>query len=108
MHGARAACRWNEDMGMRMSSEHQYTIFTNVDKTSARLGWISPSTGFTYCGICSRARVMPEIGTECEVCGARVANVLDLSADHGAMQQAWKVAVSAERFAPRELFRLCG
>jgi len=40
-----------------MNNEHRYTIFISVDRRTARLGWISPSTGFTYCGICHHARV---------------------------------------------------
>ncbi|MBB6145050.1 hypothetical protein HNQ77_003006 [Silvibacterium bohemicum] len=69
-----------------------YTILTSADQARARLGWVSTSTGLTYCGICLRAEVTPEVGADCRVCGARVAQVFELSSGPASIRRAWKSA----------------
>jgi hypothetical protein len=36
---------------------YPYAILTNATQTRSRLGWVSASTGVTYCGICLRAPI---------------------------------------------------
>jgi hypothetical protein len=55
-----------------MSESHLYTIVLSRNQSTLRFGWISASTGLTYCGICLRAPIRSEIGAECPVCDARV------------------------------------
>ncbi len=74
-----------------------HTIFTSADKSRARLGWVSASTGLTYCGICLRAEVNAVPGTACHVCGARVAQVFEPSTDPASARRAWRAAFSLNR-----------
>jgi hypothetical protein len=64
------------------------TILTSSDSSRARLGWVSDSTGLTYCGLCLRAPIAPKVGSTCLACGARVAHVVDLFAGPHTMRQA--------------------
>ena len=59
---------------------HTYALSTNLNRTRSRLGWISASTGVTYCGICLRAPITPQIGSTCVMCGAQVTRIFDLIA----------------------------
>jgi hypothetical protein len=59
---------------------YAYAILTNRNQTRSRLGWVSFSTGVTYCGICLRAPVEPEVGTTCVICGASVTRIFELAA----------------------------
>lgn len=76
-----------------MRKSHLYTILASPDRAAVRLGWVSISTGLTYCGICLRAEVAPEVGAECAACGARVSRVLDLGAGEDSIRQAWREAL---------------
>ena len=75
-----------------MSESHVYSIFTSSDRSSVRLGWVSLSTGLTYCGICLRAPVAAEVGAECNACGAQVSRLFDLNAGTDSITQAWREA----------------
>jgi hypothetical protein len=66
-------------VGKETSETNAYALSTNAMQTRSRLGWVSASTGVTYCGICLRAPISPEVGTTCIVCGARVTRTLELT-----------------------------
>ena len=81
--------------GMRKEIIHEinhYAILISSDQATMRLGWVSPSTGLTYCGICLRSPVTPKIGADCHACGARVARTFELYADAYTTKRAWKEA----------------
>jgi hypothetical protein len=80
----------NENIGNNglVRDDQAHVILINHGNTRARLGWISPSTGLTYCGICLRAAVTPEIGESCAACGARVALAFSLSGDPNSIRNA--------------------
>jgi hypothetical protein len=82
----------NENIGNDgfLTRDHACVIFINNGNTRARIGWISHSTGLTYCGICLRAAVTPEIGKSCAVCGARVALVFTIGGDPNSIRNACK------------------
>jgi hypothetical protein len=63
-----------------MGRTRAYAMLMSANRARARLGWVSASTGVTYCGICLRAPVTPEVGTTCVVCGARVTQIFELFA----------------------------
>lgn len=65
------------------------SIFTSANHARTRLGWVSVSTGLTYCGICLRAQVPPEVGANCSACGARVTEIFDLAAAPASARAAW-------------------
>jgi len=71
---------------------------------AVRLGWVSQSTGLTYCGICFGTAVAPEIGAECPACGAQVSRLLDLRAEGKSINQAWNDALllGATRSEPQK------
>ena len=79
-----------------MTDPHLYPILTSTNPASVRLGWVSFSTGITYCGICLRAEIVPEVGATCSACGAQVAQVLDITARGEAWSSAWKQAFTGE------------
>ncbi len=81
-----------------LTDTHEHVILISHDSSRARLGWISASTGLTYCGICLRSSVTPESGSVCPSCRARVAYVFDFSASPEAMRHAWR-EVSLRRSA---------
>jgi hypothetical protein len=68
--------------------ETLYVILIDRGHTRVRLGWVSVSTGLTYCGICLRAVVTPETGKCCQACGATVAHVFKIGPDAGALRNA--------------------
>ena len=94
-----------------MSESHLYTIVLSRNQSTLRFGWISASTGLTYCGICLRAPIRSEIGAECPVCDARVSHILDLRAAGSSMKQAWREALPAAtvefELKRTELWELC-
>lgn len=61
-----------------MTEAHIYSIMKASHSSTVRLGWVSSSTGITYCGICLRAAVRPQVGAECTACGAYVTQLMDL------------------------------
>jgi hypothetical protein len=65
-------------LGPENGKTHEYALSTNIGRTRSRLGWISASTGVTYCGICLRAPITPQMGSICVMCGAQVTRVFDL------------------------------
>jgi|HubBroStandDraft_2_1064218.scaffolds.fasta_scaffold388981_1 hypothetical protein len=75
-----------------MNKSSFFTILVSPNYATVRLGWVSPSTGLTYCGICLRAAVLPEVGAECSGCGALVARLFDLREGPDSIRQAWKEA----------------
>ncbi|MGA2728440.1 MAG: hypothetical protein ABSE96_11535 [Terracidiphilus sp.] len=77
-----------------MTEMHFYSIMRAVNPSAIRLGWVSPSTGITYCGICLRGVVIPQIGAECKICGAHVAQLLDIRARGDDLRRTWKEAIS--------------
>ena len=76
-----------------MSESQLYTIVLSRNQSTLRFGWISASTGLTYCGICLRAPIKPEIGAACPVCDAHVSQILDVRAAGNSMKQAWQEAL---------------
>jgi hypothetical protein len=72
-----------------------YSIMKAVNRSTVRLGWVSPSTGITYCGICLRGVVIPQIGAECNICRAQVAKLLDIRSKGDHLQRTWKEAISS-------------
>jgi len=76
-----------------MSESHLYTILTSRNQSTVRFGWISISTGLTYCGICLRAPIAPEVGAVCPVCDATVSQVVDLGDRGASMKAAWRAAL---------------
>jgi hypothetical protein len=76
-----------------MSKPGLYTIISCRKLRTARLGWVSPSTGLTYCGICLRAPVTPAIGAECSACGAHVAGLFEMQDGEAAVRHAWRQAL---------------
>jgi hypothetical protein len=77
-----------------MNTSTLYAILISANQATMRLGWVSSSTGLTYCGICLRASLAPEVGSECSGCGARVTKVFELSAGSNSMLGAWKDATT--------------
>jgi hypothetical protein len=63
-----------------MAELYFYSVMTAVPSGTIRFGWVSATTGITYCGICLRSPVAPQVGEECKACGARVAQLLDIRA----------------------------
>ena len=78
-----------------MTELHFYSIMKAENPSTVRLGWVSPHTGITYCGICLRAAVTPQVGAECNVCGAQVTRLLDIRAKGDHWQRTWKEAISS-------------
>ena len=78
-----------------MAEQQIYLILKASHRVAMRFGWVSSTTGITYCGICLRAPVAAEIGAECCVCGARVAQLVDVRAKRDAWRRAWKEAAEA-------------
>jgi len=80
----------NENIGTSevVSHEPSYVILLNRGHTRARLGWVSASTGLTYCGLCLRATVTPQLGQACPTCGAKVAHVFQAGTDSDSMRNA--------------------
>lgn len=68
------------------------SIFAGANHARMRLGWVSASTGLTYCGICLRAPVAPEVGADCSACGARIAKIFDFAAPPASIRAAWSSA----------------
>ncbi len=89
----------NENTGPQILTDiHTHVILISHDTSRARLGWISASTGLTYCGICLRSSVTPETGKSCPACRARVAYVFDYYSSPEALRHAWK-EISMQRSA---------
>jgi hypothetical protein len=82
----------NENIGVGKfaSPGFAHVILINHGNTRARLGWISASTGLTYCGLCLRAAITPEMGNSCPACGATVAHVFELGAEPWSLRNAWR------------------
>jgi len=89
----------NENIGISelISNEPFYVILMNQGHTRARLGWVSASTGLTYCGLCLRAAVTPQLGQSCPACGAKVARVFEADADSDSMRNASRALSPGER-----------
>ena len=89
-----------------MSESHLYTIVISRNQSTVRFGWVSASTGLTYCGICLRAPIAPKTGAACSVCDARVL-MFDLRAGGNSMKQAWRdalpLAIAQPEFKRSEL-----
>jgi hypothetical protein len=80
-----------------MAELYFYSVMTSVPSGTIRFGWVSATTGITYCGICLRSPVAPRVGEECKACGARVAQLLDIRAKGDAWRQTWRAAASMLR-----------
>jgi hypothetical protein len=80
----------NDNIGHNglLRDDYTHVILINQGSTRARLGWISQSTGLTYCGICLRSSVTPAIGESCAACGARVALVFTIGGDPNSIRNA--------------------
>lgn len=80
----------SENIGISelVSNGPSYVILMNRGHTRARLGWVSASTGLTYCGLCLRAAVTPQLGHSCPTCGAKVAHVFEPGTDSDSMRNA--------------------
>jgi len=74
-----------------------YSIMKAVPSRTVRFGWVSSITGITYCGICLRSAVTPQVGAECKVCGAYVAQLLDIGTKGDKWRKTWKDAISVPR-----------
>jgi len=85
-----------------MSQATLYSIVAAQDGNTARLGWISSTTGITYCGICLRSALQPRVGELCDACGACVVGVFDPTEGLQAIHGAWKFFRSAAPPAPAE------
>ncbi|WP_420236877.1 hypothetical protein ACOBR2_14735 [Telmatobacter bradus] len=72
-----------------MSETTLYSIVAAPDGHGTRLGWVSSTTGITYCGICLRSSLKPCVGELCESCGACVVGVFDPAAGTQAIRRAW-------------------
>jgi hypothetical protein len=77
-----------------MTDLHFYSIMKAANPKAVRFGWVSPTTGITYCGICLRAAVTPQVGATCTVCGAQVAQLLDIRMRGDDWRRTWKEAVA--------------
>jgi hypothetical protein len=71
-----------------MTEAQLYTILISRNHSTVRFGWTSASTGLTYCGICLRAQIKPEIGAACPVCDAHVSQILDVRDSAATRKQA--------------------
>lgn len=85
-----------------MSETTLYSIVAAQDGHGTRLGWVSSTTGITYCGICLRSPLKPCVGELCESCGACVVGVFDPAAGTQAIRHAWS-HVSASAAPPNHL-----
>ena len=74
-----------------MTDTYPYTVLFGKKPLSVRLGWVSPSTGIIYCGICLGAAIASRVGAECPACGARVSHLLD-SRDNIVWKEVWRKA----------------
>jgi hypothetical protein len=45
-----------------MAELYFYSVMTAVPSGTIRFGWVSATTGITYCGICLRSPVAPQVG----------------------------------------------
>ncbi len=78
-----------------MTEIYPYAVlFGKKTPFTVRLGWVSQSTGITYCGICLGAAIASSVGAECPACGARVSQLLD-SRENIVWKDVWKKAVLA-------------
>jgi hypothetical protein len=87
--------------GIFMTEQYFYSIMKAEHPRTVRFGWVSPMTGITYCGICLRAAVTPKVGAECRVCGAHVAQLLDIKATADTWRSAWREAIAGDADASR-------
>lgn len=87
-----------------MSETTLYSIVAAQDGITARLGWISSSTGITYCGICLRSALLPRVGELCDTCGACIIGVFDPAEGAQAIHYAWSQLSSMQ---VRTADRLC-
>jgi hypothetical protein len=85
-----------------MSETTPYSIVAAQDGHGTRLGWVSSTTGITYCGICLRSPLKPCVGELCESCGACVVGVFDPAAGTQAIRHAWS-RVSSPAAPPNHL-----
>jgi hypothetical protein len=76
-----------------MAELYLYSVLFGKKPLSIRLGWISPSTGILYCGICMGAAIASKVGAECPACGARVSQLLD-ARDNIVWKDVWRNAVA--------------
>jgi hypothetical protein len=57
---------------------HRYAVVTSRSQSTTRLGWNSPSTDETWCGICMRAVISTEPGAVCPSCGGEVVRTFEV------------------------------
>ena len=60
-------------------SHRSYYLSRSPHRATIRAGWISPSTGDLYCGICLRSVLAPHVGAECPSCGSVVERVFEVA-----------------------------
>ncbi|KAA6456698.1 hypothetical protein DYQ86_24885 [Acidobacteria bacterium AB60] len=82
-----------------MGELYLYAIMKAENPNAIRFGWVSPITGITYCGICLGAAVTPQVGAQCGVCGAHVAQLLDIRIKGDDWRRTWKDAFTADELA---------
>ena len=56
----------------------RYAVVANRTRSVTRLGWNSPSTAETFCGICMRGVISPESGAVCPSCGGEVVRTFEV------------------------------
>ncbi|WP_158748362.1 hypothetical protein [Acidobacterium sp. S8] len=56
----------------------RYAVITSRTRSVTRLGWKSPSTAETFCGICMRGVISPELGAVCSSCGGEVLRTFEV------------------------------
>ena len=78
-----------------MNTHTHYSLVASQDGLTARLAWISPSTGIAYCGVCMGAQIRPEVGELCSNCGGCVVSVFDSAASAESIRNAWRSALPA-------------
>lgn len=75
---------------------HQiYHVMRKPSTGMQRSGWISPTTGNMYCGICLRGRVEMSLGSRCAICDSRV--VREFTATQGGATRPAYAAIRAEK-----------
>jgi hypothetical protein len=82
--------------GKELFVNHQiYHVMRKPSTGMQRSGWISPTTGNMYCGICLRGRVEMSLGSRCAICDSRV--VRDFTATQGGVDRHAYAAIRAEK-----------
>jgi hypothetical protein len=81
-----------------------YAIVASQDGATARPGWISHTTGISYCGICLGAQVRPVLGDLCSKCGGCVVGVFDATDDFESIRNAWRFAWPYKSAIPKGRF----